>query len=412
MTESTRGTSSLRAVLAQASFTRFLAGRFMTSMAVQMQTVAVGLQVYRLTHDPLDLGLVGLSQFLPFLLCVLPAGQLADRFRRKRIVVGCFVIQWLCAVSLLALTHFAVTRTWPIFVVMSFFGAARAAVMPASQALTPNLVPKHLFGNAIAINSSMWQVATIIGPALGGLVYASAGPLVVYEVVVVLLTAGLLAVLGMRSPPQPPPQGQATVKHLMEGVRFVFTRPLLLGVTSLDLFAVMFGGATALLPAYATDVLDIGPQGLGWLRSAPGCGAALMASLIAVRPIGRRVGLTLFASIAVFGIATIVFGMSRQFSVSMAALAVLGAADMVSVYVRQLLVQLDTPDAMRGRVGAVNSMFIGASNELGEFESGITAAWWGLVPAVVVGGVATILIAGLWSRLFPMIRRMDRFPRP
>jgi MFS family permease len=404
--------SSLKAVLAQSSFRKFLSARFLSAIAIQMQTVAVGLQVYSLTHDPMDLGLVGLSQFAPFLMLVLFAGQAADRWTRKYIVLGCFIVQWVCAGVLFLLTYLQVPQVWPVFVVMCVFGVTRAFVMPASQALTPNLIPHALFRKAIVVNSSTWQIATIAGPAIGGLAYGLYGPLFVYGCVLALTALSIGAIVRMQSPPQPVPAGQATWQTVLHGVQFVFKRPILLGATSLDLFAVLFGGATALLPAYATDILLVGPEGLGWLRAAPGIGAAVIAAVLAYRPMGRNVGWALFVSVAVFGAATIVFGLSHSFWVSLVALAVLGGADMISVFVRQLLVQLDTPDDMRGRVGAVSVMFIGASNELGEFESGATAAWWGLVPAVVLGGAATIAIAALWTRLFPTLRRMDQFPAP
>ncbi len=404
--------NSLKALLAEVSFRRFLTARFLSAIGIQMQTVAVGLQVYSQTHDPLDLGWVGLSQFAPFLLFILFAGQAADRWTRKYIVLGCFIVQWLCAATLCLLTYWRIPQVWPVFVVMCVFGAARASVMPASQALAPNLIPRSLFRKAIVVNSSTWQIATIAGPAVGGLVYGLYGPLYVYGCVIGLTTLSIVALTRMASPPQLAPVGQATWRTLLHGVQFVFRRPILLGATSLDLFAVLFGGATALLPAYATDILFVGPQGLGWLRAAPGIGAALMAVVLAYRPLARDVGWVLFSSVAVFGAATIFFGLSHSFWLSLVALVVLGGADMISVFVRQLLVQLDTPDDMRGRVGAVSAMFIGASNELGEFESGATAAWWGIVPAVVVGGAATMAIAGLWARFFPTLRHMDRFPAP
>jgi len=404
------GSGPLRAVLAHGSFTRFLCARFAGSLAVQMQTVAVGMQVYQLTHDPLDLGLIGLSQVVPFLLFVLLAGQAADRLDRKRIVVACFALLLLCSVALAGLTRTGLRAPWPVFAVMVVFGAARAVMAPASQALMPNLVPVALFGNAVGVNSAMWQVATIAGPAIGGILYAHAGPGAVYAAVALLLAVAVGATASITAPAQAPPAAPVSWHTLVEGLRFVWRRHSVLGAISLDLFAVLFGGATALLPAFATDVLGIGVQGLGWLRAAPGVGAALMAAALSVWPISRHAGRAMFAGVAVFGVATIVFGLSRSFAVSLVALAVLGAADMISVFVRHLLVQLETPDAMRGRVGAVSWMFIGASNELGEFESGLTAAWWGLVPAVVAGGAATLLVAWAWARWFPQLRRLDRFP--
>lgn len=392
-------------------FTRFLAARLAVSIAAQMQTVAVGWQIYAMTRDPLDLGLIGLSQFLPFVVLVLPAGQVADRRDRARILAACYALQWLCAVLLLAFTLSGLAVAWPVFAVMVLFGVARAFSMPAGQALLPNLVPAPLFGRAIAVDSSLWQVSTILGPAIGGLVYLL-GPDVVYGSVAALLCAAIVLMYGARRrPPQVSPEPDSW-HTLLEGLRFVRKRQVILGAVSLDLFAVLFGGAAALLPAYASDVLEVGPDGLGWLRAAPGVGAALIAVAFAWRPAHRRVGSLMFAGVALFGLATVVFGLSENFVLSLLALAVLGGADMVSVYIRHLLVQLETPDAIRGRVSAVNSVFIGASNELGEFESGLTAAWWGLKPAVVVGGILSVAIAGLWMRWFPELRAMDRFPQP
>ncbi len=397
-------------LLAHPGFARFLAARLAVSIAVQMQTVAIGWQIYEITRDPLDLGLIGLSQFLPFVLLVLPAGQVADRRNRARILSACYALELLCAALLLAFTLSGLTVVWPVFAVMVLFGIARAFSMPAGQALLPNLVPPALFSRAVAVNSSTWQVSIIVGPAIGGLVYLL-GPEVVYGSVAVLLTAAVILMIGVRASP-PAPQSEPDSWHtLLEGLRFVWQRKVILGAVSLDLFAVLFGGATALLPAYASDVLRIGPDGLGWLRAAPGVGAALIAIAFAWRPFTRRVGPLMFAGVALFGVATVVFGVSESFVVSLIALTVLGGADMVSVYIRHMLVQLETPDAIRGRVSAVNAVFIGASNELGEFESGLTAAWWGLKPAVVVGGVASVAIAGLWMRWFPGLRDMDRFPK-
>jgi MFS family permease len=403
--------TGLRAVLAQRAFTRYLGARFASSFAVQMQTVAVGAQVYEITRNPLDLGLIGLSQFVPFVVLVLIAGQAADRWSRKWIVAACFAIELLCALALLSFTLAGVRDPAPVFGVMVLFGVARAFMGPAGQALMPNLVPKELFSNAVGVNSSLWQVATIAGPAVGGVVYAAFGPQVVYASVAVLLLLSLVMMMLVAAPRTPVQKEPATWHTVLEGLRFVWHRKPVLGAISLDLFAVLFGGATALLPAYAADVLHVGPEGLGWLRAAPGVGAALMGAWLTVRPISRHAGPWMFVGVAVFGAGTVVFGLSTSFWLSMGALFVLGASDMVSVFVRHILVQLETPDAMRGRVGAVSSMFIGASNELGEFESGVTAAWWGLKPAVVVGGLATLAVAGLWSKWFPQLRTLDRFPQ-
>jgi MFS family permease len=409
MTANRSDDGRLGRLMAHPGFVRFLTARVAVSVAVQMQTVAVGWQIYSITRDPLDLGLIGLSQFLPFVLLVLPAGHVADRRNRARILSFCFSLELLCALLLLAFTLSGLAVAWPVFAVMVIFGIARAFSMPAGQALMPNLVPPELFARAVAVNSSAWQVSTIAGPAIGGLVYLL-GPHVVYGTVAMLLAGAVVLMIGLRSPPPAPTDEPDSWHTLLEGLRFVWRRKIILGAVSLDLFAVLFGGATALLPAYAQDVLHVGPDGLGWLRAAPGVGAAVVAFAIAWNPVRRHVGAKMFVGVAVFGLATVVFGVSESFLVSLAALTVLGGADMVSVYIRHMLVQLETPDAIRGRVSAVNAVFIGASNELGEFESGLTAAWWGLKPAVVIGGIASVAIAGLWTRLFPALRRMDELP--
>jgi MFS family permease len=374
-----------------------------------MQSVAVGWQVYAITNDPLDLGLIGLAQFLPFVFLVLPAGQIADRFDRRLILALCYVVELLCAVLLLGFTLFQLTVVWPVFAVLVLFGCARAFAMPTSQAITPNLVPRESFGNAVALNSSTFHVATIAGPSLGGLLYA-AGPGTVYGWVAAVLIVSVGLMLSVRLPPTLRSTEPATWHTVLEGLRFVRSRPVVLGAISLDLFAVLFGGATALLPVFASDILATGPQGLGLLRTAPAVGAAITAATLAFFPIVHHVGRWMFGGVAVFGVAIIVFGLSTHFVVSLSALALLGAGDMVSVYIRHMLIQLETPDEIRGRVSAVNAVFIGASNELGEFESGVTAVWFGLVPSVVVGGAATLLVTGLWTRLFPTLRTMDRFP--
>ena len=412
------------AALRHPGFAGFLAARFLATFAIQMQTVAVGWQVYSLRHDPLDLGLVGLSQFLPFMPLALVAGHAADRFNRRRILALCYATQVLCALLLLAFTISGQRVVWPVFAVMVLFGSARAFSMPSSQAIVPTLVPIESFGNAVALSSSSFQVATIAGPALGGILYL-AGPQTVYAVVAVLLAAAsvLMSLAKVRHVKQlsvaataapasalPDPAAAKSWHAVLEGLRFVRSRSVVLGAISLDLFAVLLGGATALLPAYARDVLHVGPTGLGLLRTAPGVGAALAAVILAFSPMARHVGRWMFAGVALFGIATIVFGLSHIFIVSLLALLVLGIGDMASVYIRHMLVQLETPDAIRGRVSAVNGVFIGASNELGEFESGLTAAWFGLVPAVVIGGVATLFITALWMRLFPTLRKIDKFP--
>lgn len=398
-------------MLAHRGFARYLSARMATAVAVQMQTVAVGWQVYDITRDPLDLGLIGLSQFLPFVLLVLPAGHFADRHVRQRLLAACYGLLLLCSLLLLAFSLSGMRVVWPVFAVMTLMGIARAFAMPTGQALLPNVVPPSLFSRAVAVNSTAWQLSVIAGPALGGVIYLLGAP-VVYGSVSVLLAASVVLMLGVRAPAPARHKESASLDTLLEGLRFVFRRRVILGAISLDLFAVLFGGATALLPAYASDVLHVGPDGLGLLRAAPGVGAALVAVLLAWRPLAERVGPAMLGGVALFGVTTVSFGLSTNFLLSLSSLAVLGAADMVSVYVRHLLVQLETPDEIRGRVSAVSAVFIGASNELGEFESGVTAAWWGLRPAVVIGGVASILIAGLWTRWFPVLAKMDRFGPP
>ena len=340
---------------------------------------------------------------------MLPAGHVADRFDRKSIVLACLAVQVLCAAALAAFTAFGMQRPLPVFAVMIAFGISRAFNAPANNALMPNLVPAGIFGSAVALNSSTWQLATIAGPALGGVLYAATGPATVYGVVALLLGLSVLSLSGVPPPARSVAADDSGWQSVIDGLRFVWHRKVVLGAISMDLFAVLFGGATALLPAYADQVLHIGVAGIGWLRAAPGVGAALTAAWLALRPIGRHAGRAMFSGVAVFGVATVAFGVSTSFWLSMFALAVLGAADMVSVFVRHVLVQLETPDPMRGRVGAVSYMFVGASNELGEFESGLTASWWGLKPAVMVGGIATLAVAALWARLFPGLRRLDRF---
>jgi MFS family permease len=396
--------------LAYPDVRRYLAARLLVSVAVQMQTVAVGWQVYDTTRNPLDLGLIGLSQFLPFVVLVLPAGQVADRYDRRRVILACYLIAAVASGLLLAFSLLGVTSVLPIFAVMALFGVVRAFNMPTNQALLPNLVPRAAFGNAVALNTATMQLATIGGPAVAGVLILLGTP-VVYGTVTVLILAAAALIWGLRGGGGGGSVGEPmNMRTLLSGVSFVRNHRPVLGSISLDLFAVLFGGATALLPAFASDVLHVGPTGLGLLRAAPAAGAAIAGAALAWQPVRTAVGRWLFGGVAAFGVAILVFGLSRSFLVSLAALAALGAADMVSMYVRHLLVQLQTPDSIRGRVSAVNAVFIGASNELGEFESGVTAAWWGVVPAVLVGGAATLVVAVSWTRLFPMLWRLDRFP--
>jgi len=392
-------------------FVRYFLARFFATLAVQMQGVAVGWQVYEITGQTLDLGLVGLAQFLPFVLLILPAGQLADRRDRRGILFACYAAEALCGSLLLLVSTSELAGVWPIFLIIGIYGAARAFMMPAGQAILPNLVPPQDFPNAVALSSSSFQIAVIAGPALGGVLYLAGAP-VVYFVEASLLTVAMTLMLFTRLRQGNSQQAnRAAGRSLLEGLRFVKSRPVVLGAISLDLFAVLFGGATAMLPAIASDILQVGPTGLGLLRTAPGVGAAVTALMLAYFPIRHHVGRWMFDGVALFGVATVLFGVSDYFPLSLFALFLLGMGDMISVYIRQMLVQLETPDAIRGRVSAVNSVFIGASNELGEFESGVTASLFGLVPSVILGGVATLMVMSLWSRLFPVLRDMDEFPR-
>lgn len=409
----------MRAALAYPDFRRFAFGRFVATLVWQMLGVAVGWQVYATTRNPLDLGLVGLAQFLPFFVLVLPGGQLADRTDRRIVMLIAYVIDAACIAVLIGFSLSGSRDVMWVFVAMALLGAARALWMPAGQAMVVNLVPSSVFPSAVALNSMLFEVAVIVGPALGGLIYALGesrqsplGALLVYVVALALMAIVIALFVAIRPRPMTRVSTSASWRELTEGLRFVFRRRTVLGAISLDLFAVLFGGATALLPMFAADILKVGPQGLGILRTAPGVGAALVAIWLARRPISRHVGLWMFGGVAVFGLATVVFGLSTSFWLSVAALVCLGAGDMVSVFVRHLLVQLETPDEIRGRVSAVSAMFIGASNELGEFESGLTASWWGPVRAVTYGGLACLVVVATYLKLFPELRRLDRFPQP
>jgi len=387
----------------------FAIGRFLSTAAMQVQSVAIGWQIYDMEHTPLALGLVGLCQFAPMFLLTLPAGELSDRFDQRRVLSIAFVVQSLCGGLFLLLSSFHVRNVVPFFAVLVLFGAARGFSAPAGQSLLAFLVPPERLPRSIALNSTVFLIAVIAGPALGGFLYAF-GPLATYGICVggFLTASTLTASLGGRRARHDATAEISRYERVKEGVSFVRRRPVILGAISLDLFAVLLGGATALLPVFARDILHTGPEGLGLLRSAPALGAACVALLLARRPMDGRIGVKMFSAVAVFGVATIVFGLSRNFYLSLVALSVLGASDMISVFVRQSLVTFATPDGMRGRVGAVNMLFIGASNELGEFESGITAALFGTVPAVIIGGLGTLGVVALWMRLFPPLRTVNR----
>lgn len=402
------GPSAPRAAFRHASFRRWQAARLASIVGNQMLSVAIGWHVYDLTKSPLQLGNVGAATFVPAFAFSLAAGHAADRLDRKRIVLAYYVVMAACAGALFLLARAHVQAVWPIFVVAFCMGTARTFAGPAGSSMLPGLVPLEDFGNAVAWNSVTWQVATILGPALGGVVYAIAGgAAAVFATSVCLSFVAFGFAVGI-SPRPAARSAPATLSGLFAGVRYVVGNREILGSITLDLFAVLLGGATALLPIFAADVLHVGALGLGVLRSAPAVGAGLTAVALAHRPIVRRSGAWMFGGVVVFGVATIVFALSRSFALSLVALAVLGASDMVSVVVRQMLLQLRTPDEMRGRVSAVNLVFVGASNELGEWESGLTAAWLGVVPAAVLGGVGTIAVVGVCALAFPGLRRLDR----
>ncbi len=383
----------------------FLFGRMGSSIAFQMLGVAVGWQMYALTSSAWYLGLVGLAQFLPMLLLTLVAGQTADRYDRRTIARTCQFVEALAAAALALGGYYNLLNKEVLLAIMCVIGSARAFEYPTMHALVPQLVPRELLPRALALSASANQTATIVGPALGGILYA-AGVTTVYSTISVLFLAACILISCIR--PADSVRTEATAdRSLFAGISFIKQHPVVLGAISLDLFAVLLGGATALLPIYARDILVTGPWGLGLLRSAPAAGALGMSLWLARRPLKRRVGRIMFGAVAVFGVATIVFALSRSFFLSMAALVVLGAADVISVVIRSSLVQIETPDEMRGRVSAVNSLFIGTSNQLGEFESGATAALFGTVPSVLIGGIGTLLVVGLWIRLFPQLAQVD-----
>ncbi|HVV28568.1 MAG TPA: MFS transporter [Rhizomicrobium sp.] len=387
----------------------FVASRFISTLAIQVQSVAIGWQIYDMARTPMALGLVGLCQFVPMFLLTLPAGDITDRFNQRRVYSLAAGLQAACSALFLVLSIFSRHTAWPFYLVLVLFGAARGFAGPSGSSLLPFLVPPEKLSRSMAFSSSFFTAAVISGPALGGFLYAL-GPVPVYSICIAGFIGAALIVARLGGRRFTPEQTAASrYERVAEGVRFVRSRPVVLGAISLDLFAVLLGGATALLPVYARDILHVGPMGLGLLRSAPAAGAFTMAFTLTRWPIRAHVGARMFAAVAVFGIATIVFGLSTWFPLSLLALYVLGASDMVSVNIRGSLIQLSTPDAMRGRVSSVSMLFIGASNELGEFESGTTAALLGTVPAVVFGGIGTLAVVALWMKLFPPLRRVNRF---
>jgi len=397
-----------RVAFQYSNFRYYMTARFLVTASSEMQGVAVAWQVYGLTGRALDLGLVGLAQFLPGVLLFLAAGQTADRVPRQRILQSCYGAFSLVSFLLLALSLRGVASAWPIYAALLLNGVVRAFNGPASQAFLPLMVPQEHFPNAVAWGSSIFQGAMILGPVAGGLLYGFTGsPTAVYSSAAAAYLMGLALISAIRVKLAQRPRGAAGLGVVLEGLRYIWREKLVLGAISLDLFAVLLGGAVALLPIYARDILKVGAAGLGILRSGPGIGAVTMAIVVAHWPLKRHAGAAMLWCVAGFGVFTVVFGLSRNIALSMAALILVGACDMVSVIVRHTMVQLATPDEMRGRVSAVNMIFIGASNEVGQFESGLTAQWFGTVPAVVIGGIGTIVVVALWAWLFPALRQVN-----
>jgi len=399
-------------------FRRFQLARVMAVLGYAAQSVAVAWQVYSITHRAIDLGYTGLAQFLPGLLFLLPAGHAADRFDRRQIILVCYGLQAVCTTALLLLARTGLHGVYPIYLVLFFIGTARTFSGPANSALIPHLVPEAHFVNAVTWGATIFQFATIIGPALGGVLFTLPlaqfvpdtllqGPGIVYVFTLGTLGWSLVLVGSMKTRVGRMEHRALSLKVVLAGFQYMGRSPLLLGAASLDLFAVLLGGAVALTPIFASDILHTGPRGLGMLRAAPAAGAVTMSLLMARFPFRRHAGARLFICVSIFGAATVVFGYSRSLALSLVALFVAGAADSISVIIRGSLLQLATPPEMRGRVSAVNSLFIGASNELGEFESGLTAQWWGAVRATVFGGIGALAVAGLWSVMFPSLRHAD-----
>jgi MFS family permease len=403
---------------ASRDFRRFQLARVAAVLGYAAQSVAVAWQVYSITHRAIDLGYTGLAQFLPGLVFLLPAGHAADRFDRRQIILVCYGLQVVCTTGLLLLTFSDLHGVYPIYLVLFCMGTARTFSGPANSALIPHLVPEKHFVNAVTWGATVFQFATVIGPALGGVLFTLPlihfapgkelqGAGLVYVFTLCTLVWSLMLVASMHTRVGRMEHRALSLKVVLAGFQYMGRSPLLLGAASLDLFAVLLGGAVALTPIFAGDILHTGPSGLGMLRAAPAAGAVTMSLLMARFPFRRRAGLRLFVCVAIFGAATIVFGYSHSLTLSLVALFIAGAADSISVIIRGSLLQLATPPEMRGRVSAVNSLFIGASNELGEFESGLTAQWWGAVRATVYGGIGALAVAGIWSVLFPSLRRAD-----
>ena len=401
------------AALRVLNFRWFVASLMAMTVATQVQAVVVAWQIYDLTHDPLSLGLIGLTEAVPFIGVALFAGHVADRVSRVRISLIALAALFVCSVVLLGFTLIPGTitpqRVWPIYLVIFLSGIARSFLQPARSALGAELVPRELYPNAVTWRSSTWQFATVVGPAVGGLVYGFGSASAAYAVDAIVMAIGVLALAAMRhSPPPTTPSGETFVESLTTGIRFVRGQPIVLGALSLDLFSVLFGGAVALLPIFAAEILQVGPQGLGVLRAAPAVGAVTMSVLLAHLPPLRQAGRTLLFSVGLFGLCMIAFGLSRNFLLSIAFLAASGMADTVSVVIRSTLLQVLTPSHLLGRVSSVNAIFIGSSNEIGAFESGTAARLIGTIPAVVLGGMATLAVVAITAVKVPSLRRLGR----
>ncbi len=398
-----------RAAFKYPEFRLFQAARVFAILGWQMQVTAIGYQIYSMTGRALDLGYVGLAFFLPNLLLALVSGSVADRFDRRLIMLICFGVLLGGSLSLFAIAVTPGAPVWWIYITLIITGSAHAFYGPASQSLMPELVPAEIFPSAVSWNSTIWQAVSIVGPALGGLIYDQfGGPHAVYAADAFCSVIAFLLIMTLKTRTGRMEAAETSWETVLAGLRFIYNKKILLGTISMDLFAVLFGGATALLPIYAQDILKVDETGFGLMRSAPAVGAALIAIGMAYLPPMRRAGATMMWCVAGFGIATILFGISRNFYFSLACLFVIGATDMVSVIIRHTLVQVLTPPSMRGRVSAVNLVFIGASNELGEFESGLLAHWMGVTRAVVFGGIGTIVVVGVWAGLFPGLRKFGR----
>jgi MFS family permease len=409
MAESGNSSNAGRVAFTYPDFSLYQLARFLVVAGLEMQSVAVGWQIYEITKRPLDLGLVGLCQFSPGILLFLITGHAADTFNRRKLLMTCYAGFGVCSALLLFYALSGLRTVLPMYAIVVLLGVVRSFNNPASRSLLPQIIPEEHLQNAIAWNSSVNQGGTILGPSLGGLIYAVAkGPAAVYTTSMLAAAGAVFLMTQIKLYIKARPREPLSLKSVLAGLRYIGEKKIILGSISLDLFAVLLGGAVALLPVFASEVLRTGPWGLGLLRASPAIGAGSMALLLAHRPFRSRAGLTMLWCVGGFGAFTVLFGISRNLVLSMAALILVGCMDMVSVVVRSTLVQLATPDEMRGRVSAVEMIFIGASNEIGQFESGITAQWFGAVPAVIMGGVGTLLITALWAWNFPELRRVEK----